>query len=333
MIRVHICILLALLCIAATRCGEPRKPSPSMFVFNGLCDASAAIGVDDRHFVVASDEDSKLRLYDVHAPGPPIQTFDLSGFLELDLNHPETDIEAAANLNGLVYWITSHGRNVDGKTRESRERLFATRIERTTKGFNLVPVGRPCKTLLEAMATEPRLRRLGLAAAAAKAPKAAGGLNIEGLAPTPDGSLLIGFRNPVPDRLALVIPLLNPGEVIAGGKPQFGDPVQVDLSGLGIRDMIWLKGGYFIIGGPTKGKPEGRVFKWDGVSKVATQVARAKRQQFNPEAFVVFNDVVGYRVMLLSDDGARRIDGCECKKLADETQRQFRAMWVDLWTD
>jgi hypothetical protein len=33
-----------------------------------------------------------------------------------------------------------------------------------------------------------------------------GGLNIEGLAATPDGQLLIGFRNPLSEGKALLLP-------------------------------------------------------------------------------------------------------------------------------
>ncbi|MCX8108771.1 MAG: DUF3616 domain-containing protein, partial [Verrucomicrobiae bacterium] len=214
----RVCLIFLLLMSA----GGPfaaEQAKPDFLVFNGLCDASAAVALDDKHFVVASDEDSKLRVYRLDSPRLPVQVFDMHAFLELDQEHPETDIEAAASLGGIVYWITSHGRNVEGKVRPSRERLFATRIVPSAAGYEIIPIGNACKNLLTSMKNDSRLDRLGLSMAATKAPKDAGGLNIEGLAATPDGKLLIGFRNPVPGKLALVVPLLNPTEVIAGGKP------------------------------------------------------------------------------------------------------------------
>lgn len=321
-------IAAALLFVDAANCAQRNRPE--YLVFTGLCDASAATAIDQHHFLVASDEDSRIRIYRNDAPGPPVQMFDLRGFLELDTQHPETDIEAAARVDDTVYWITSHGRNAEGKPRVSRERFFATRIVRNGEKLDLVPEGRPCKSLLAAMKTHPHLRKFDLSEAATKAPKDAGGLNIEGLASMPDGRLLIGFRNPVPDSLALIVPLLNPREVIAGAEPRLGDPIQVDLGGLGIRDMVWTDAGCFIIGGPTGGKPQGKVFLWDGVSSTAKQVARVRGQNFNPEAFVLFDSPGTSKALLLSDDGTRRLDGCPCKELKDEGRRQFRAAWVDL---
>jgi hypothetical protein len=56
------------------------------------------------------------------------------------------------------------------------------------------------------MDRDPRLRRFHLAAAAHRPAEAPDGLNIEGLAATPAGSLLIGFRNPLPGGRALARP-------------------------------------------------------------------------------------------------------------------------------
>jgi hypothetical protein len=50
-------------------------------------------------------------------------------------------------------------------------------------------------------------------------PKAKGGLNIEGLAATPDQELLIGFRNPIPEDKALVLVLTNPKDLLEKKMP------------------------------------------------------------------------------------------------------------------
>ena len=67
------------------------------------------------------------------------------------------------------------------------------------------------------------------------AAEAEGGFNIEGLASTPEGALLIGLRNPLRHGRALLVPLLNPDEVIEGGRARFGAPVELDLQQRGIR--------------------------------------------------------------------------------------------------
>ncbi|MDH7504016.1 MAG: hypothetical protein QHJ82_15070, partial [Verrucomicrobiota bacterium] len=100
-------VVATLLFVDNANCAQRSRQE--FLVFTGLCDASAATAIDQYHFLVASDEDSRIRIYRNDAPGPPVQVFDLRGFLELDTQHPETDIEAAARVDDTVYWITSHG--------------------------------------------------------------------------------------------------------------------------------------------------------------------------------------------------------------------------------
>nr|HRK64961.1 hypothetical protein [Terricaulis sp.] len=76
----------------------------------GCCDASAAAAIGDNFFVVASDEDSVLRVYSRAADGSPVATFNLRPHLNLGRSSAETDIEGAARLGDLVFWITSHAR-------------------------------------------------------------------------------------------------------------------------------------------------------------------------------------------------------------------------------
>ncbi len=48
--------------------------------YPGMCDASAAVAIDRTRFVVASDEDNILRIYDKDKPGPA-REIDLDDFL------------------------------------------------------------------------------------------------------------------------------------------------------------------------------------------------------------------------------------------------------------
>ena len=232
--------------------------------YHGMCDASAAVAIDSSRFAVASDEDSKIRIYSAKGEKLPLQIIDLTPFLELDPRHPETDIEGAARMGERIYWIGSHGRNRDGKLRLDRQRFFATTIKNSGSNVVLKLAGRPYKTLLQDLNKDPRFKLFNLPVAAQRAPKAAGGLNIEGLSATPENHLLIGFRNPIPGGKALLIPMLNPDEVIERKPARFGDAILLDLDGLGIRDMAYLDGQYLIIAGHPDGGGHSHLYFWRG---------------------------------------------------------------------
>ena len=184
--------------------------------------------------------------------------------------HPETDIEGAAVLGKTVYWITSHGRNKEGKWRTNRHRFFGMTVARDGDQVTAQPVGKPYVRLASDLVADPRLKVLRLAESLAAdrdedetlAPKDAG-LNIEALSAAADGkSLLIGFRNPRPEGMALIVPLLNPDAVLQkGAAPEFAEPVRLRLSrevqgqkiSLGIRSMEYSAGhqAYLIVAGRT----------------------------------------------------------------------------------
>ncbi len=189
------------------------------FVYRGMCDASAAAAIGPDLFVVANDERNQLKVYRRGAPAE-VDEIDLSDFLSTKVDK-ESDLEGAATIGERIYWISSHGRNKKGKFQERRHRFFATEL----RDGSLVPVGKPYTKLLDDMIAAPQLRQYGLAAASEKMPEETGAFNIEGLAATPDGGLLIGLRNPAP----LVIPLLNPAQVIQGAAAQLGEAVKLDL--------------------------------------------------------------------------------------------------------
>jgi hypothetical protein len=284
----------------------------------GMSDASAAVAVDGNRVLVASDEDNTLRLYRLDARGLPAQQFPWDVHLKLtDREHPEGDIEAVARAGDRLYWIASHGRNKNGKWRANRHRFFATDIEAGPTGVVLRPVGTPCADLMRQMLRDPKLGGLGLAEAvgidtaenAALAPKR-GGVNIEGLAATPDGkTLLIGFRNPCPNRKALIVPLLNADAVLERqAAPEFGEPILLDLDGLGVRDMTYSArlGAYLIVAGPSDETPRFRLFTWSGEAAAAPVAMEATGEldvlRLSPEAVVAYPG--SDSILLLSDDGA-----------------------------
>src|SRR5689334_17038771 len=218
---------LAVLTLPALRSAGAAQLSPAV-IYYGMCDASAAVALGTNFFVVANDEDNALRVYRRHPGALPAATVDLSRFLSVKGKSPETDIEGAAQVGNRIYWITSHGRNARGKDSPDRHRFFATDVIVSPDEVKLIPVGRPYTHLLLDFALDARLRRFGLIPASRVAPKEYGGLNIEGLTSMPDGALLLGFRNPIPAGKALLLPLLNPGGLLAGETARLGEAIELD---------------------------------------------------------------------------------------------------------
>lgn len=294
--------------------------------YAGMCDASAAVALNNELFAVANDEDNSLRIYHAAKGGLPVSSQDLSALLRVDRKKPETDLEAACWLGDHIYWISSHGRNRDGKFRSSRHRFFATRVEQKAGRIQLSPVGRVYVNLLSDLLRDPRLRPFGLDRASRLPPKAAGALNIEGLCATPDDTLLIGFRNPIPQKRALIVPLLNPAEVINGKTSRLGAPHLLDLGGRGIRDIVRWRDRYIIIAGAHDGSQNSRLFHWPGDSAPPREFPLTFKN-LNPEAIIVYPDN-SKALQLLSDDGTVLINGVGCKSLANSNLRRFRAAWV-----
>lgn len=304
--------------------------NPTAVTCRGMCDASAVVALGSEHFVVADDEDNLLRVYSRTHGGLPLHTFDLSSFLRVDPKSPEVDLEGAAPLGDRVYWISSHARNKDGKERVSRRRLFATTLSEVNGTFTIQPVGRPYLNLLTDLMQDPRLKPFNLATAARRAPKSKNALNIEGLCATPEGHLLIGFRNPIPAGKALIVRLLNPAEVIEGKSARLGGTLLLDLGGLGIRSLARSGDRYLIVAGAYDGRGQSLLFEWHGGADAPRPLPRAELAGLNPEAIEFLTENGVQRLLVVSDDGTRKIGGQDCKTLTDPNLKCFRALTIDL---
>jgi hypothetical protein len=318
-------------CLICAR-AENAPPSPRVSAvtdYAGSADASGAVSLGTNYFVVGDDEDDTLRIYRRHNGGAAVADAVLSGWPNLQIEgvkKPELDIEAAARLGDLVFWLGSHGNSKKGKIAPSRRQLFATTITETNGEFHIAPAGQPYRHLLEDFITDPRLQRFHLAEAAAKgrAPKDSEGFNLEGLCATPDGHLLVGFRNPIPQGRALLVPLLNPAAMLRGERARLGDPIQLDLQGRGIRDLLLVGNKYFIIagdyqGGKAKGALVSQLYQWDGQSTAPRHLVDFPR--LNPEAVIAYPDTGGTELQILSDDGE--------KPPLPPAQRKFRGVTVN----
>ena len=214
--------------------------------YEGCNCVTAAVAIGDGMFVAASSDDNVLRVYTTTGSAAPLTSFDLSDYLEVDPGLPST-IQGATRVGERVYWITSHGRDEDGKIRPARYRFFATTIKRRKGQITIEPVGKPTKTLIHKLVDRHTMRtlrldkatRLGQEMAAAERLKLAPsqeGIDIEALCASHNSEILIAFRNPRPVRVitgtphALVVPLDNAAEVIEKGEdPIFGEGMLWDL--------------------------------------------------------------------------------------------------------
>jgi hypothetical protein len=325
---------LALSCAAQPSSGSQpstvaatAKSAVADLVFVGMCDASGAVALDAHTFIVADDEDNVLRAYDVRRPGPPLWSVDLSSALGVlpkpNKAVPETDIEAGTRVGALAFWLTSHGRNSSGKAKPERLKLFATTLPKAGEAVTLA--GLPYQHLLDDLLAEPRLARFSLEQAAALAPKDKGGLNLEGMTARREGGVWIGFRNPIPDGAALLVPLLNPEQIIYGTRAELGEPRLLDLGGYGVRAISEHAGSYLILAGPYDASRGARLYAWDGRATV-TRRAEEALAGLNPEGF--FTPDSG-EVLALSDDGSLSVDGVECKRLHDASKKRYRARWLE----
>lgn len=314
----------------------PEKPSPELtpgpkvLEFQGACDASGAVPLDNWLFAVGDDEDNVLRIYDATRGGQPVLEHDVSESLQIERGKkrfPEADVEAATNLGSRSYWLTSHGLNSSGKREESRFLFFATELNRATHEMTLR--GTPYRSLLDDLLALESLRGFGLENAAKIPPKLPGGLNIEGMTSLNGGNgMLVGFRSPLSGNKAITITLLNPEEVIEGGRAEFGPPRLLDLQGQGIRSISSWRGEYLLIAGSPASGGVSRLFTWQGGDDEPVLVDDADFSGLNPEAFVTPED--RDEILILSDDGTRLIDGKECKKQKDPAKKRFRGIWVRL---
>jgi hypothetical protein len=367
---IFVVLAVALPAVLALSGSNAAQESQDAFVrYWGMCDASAGVALDNEQFVVADDETNHFFLFRQGQDRTPLQR------IKWDAGSPggdrptdgetEGDIEGAAQVKDLIFWITSHGRSRSGELRPSRHQFFAVRVAKEGDRFVFKKVGRTYRRLAVDMAADPQLQRIGLAESMKLdddkvkrlAPKREG-FNIEGLAAAPDGSLLIGLRNPRPEGKAVLIRMLNPMEVVTQeATARFDQPILLDFAGtlgrrgqdLGVRDLAYSqrRGDFLLIAGPHDGKQGFAIFSWTGDPNDAPQTlvgptsALDQARGFAPEALLLSPD--GSQMNLLSDDGSLKVavnspdecqpgtfnDGyCQTKDLRDPRRKSFRTMTV-----
>ena len=131
----------------------------------------------------------------------------------------------------------------------------------------------------------------------------------------------------MPEGLALLIPLLNPRDVVFDGvAPSLGEPLRLDLDGRGVRALEPLgEIGYLVVaGGPATAAD--RVYLWSGLPDEAPILVA--ELGLNVEGLALHPGEP--RLLLVSDDGTRLVRGVECKRTEDVADRGFRSLLLEL---
>jgi hypothetical protein len=340
-------------CLFVLGLGSAGAAPPEMLTFNAICDASAGVALDENRIIVGDDEQPWLSVYRL-AGGDSEGTLPLpQGPASADNGAPEADLEGATVFDDRIVWISSNGRNKNGKVRPERFRLFASHRLGADHREWQEDFSPSFGGLAEAIAvtTEESYKPLRKSVGNLQktdedlAPKKHG-FNVEGLSVSEDGRfLMIGLRNPQPGGNAVLVRVDNAEELLtAGTRPaELGPVVTLDLGGRGIRDIAWSPAhrAYVIAAGQADDDDAGpgfALFKWYGVGSPreirAFQSVLDAHPHFHPEAVIPLLErsadrlVPSKRVLVLSDDGTKPLPGGIACKEAGEQRKSFRAVIV-----
>jgi hypothetical protein len=98
-----------------------------------------------------------------------------------------------------------------------------------------------------------------------------------------------------------------------------GDPIRLDLRGLGIRDIARWREEFIIVAGDfrdrkAEGAQPSRLFRWSGKSADAPTSLVGDLGDLNPEGLVVYGEGAEARLQLLSDDGGETFRSAQIEK-------------------
>lgn len=254
---------LILLLIACQQPAPPPAPAPTPapslapglafrdpVTATGLCEPSAL--APDGAVLRALDDDRKKQVFSLSpGGGAASKARRRQGGEPYRLN----DAEAVAVAGEARWWVTSHSRNKRGERDETRERLV-----RTDRSGLVVEATHTLAGLREALST-PLCPDCAVPTGFEALPSKAGGLDIEGLAVSGDGALMVGLRGPLTvDGRALVIAL--PPEGL--DDTRVSGAWALDLGGRGIRSLERIPGEdtYILIAGPTARSGAFSLHRW-----------------------------------------------------------------------
>lgn len=326
-------------CVSAQQLSSAQTPRPIIHGSFKLPEISAAAITGNRLLVAADDPEKKHGYHMINCVAEPLSRLTAGNpiaatgdeqiyrvILRLlqgaDAGEPGAalfkDVEdMAVSPTGDVYLITSHSRNKSNEEVPERQQLLRVRLDSgSTNPSSAVTSSVPIIPMLPAELQEATKRRPGAGDA-----EGTPGLNIEGLAWSPENDLLIGLRSPLIESKAVVLRLKNVDTMFdhpadPAGTSSVTIEATLDLHGMGIRGMCYdeKEKGYWIIGGLSPDPEEVGIspdndwtlWFWDSNHQLRRRMEKNDLPQHmrlsNPEAVCVLPGNDADYVLLISDD-------------------------------
>jgi len=222
----------SLLTSPASNAAELRALGINMF--NGVYEPSAVQQLPDGKLLIAEDEPNHaFSIISIDKTGRFIEDEALDTRVITGFKRRLSDLEALARDDeGFIYALTSHSRTRKGNRSPDREHLMRFKIQ----DGNVLGLT-SYDNLTQVLETDHKLH--DLIRERTKAEVSFEEINIEGMAFDPvKKRLVLGFRDPEFNNMALVAFISNPKDVFErNAKPEFDEVAILDIDGGGIRSL------------------------------------------------------------------------------------------------
>ena len=222
----------SLLTSPASNTAELRALGINMF--NGVYEPSAVQQLPDGKLLIAEDEPNHaFSIISIDKTGRFIEDEALDTRVITGFKRRLSDLEALArDGEGFIYALTSHSRTRKGNRSPDREHLMRFKIQ----DGNVLGLT-SYDNLTQVLETDHKLH--DLISERTKAEVSFEEINIEGMAFDPvKKRLVLGFRDPEFNNMALVAFISNPKDVFErNAQPEFDEVAVLDIDGGGIRSL------------------------------------------------------------------------------------------------
>ena len=222
----------SLLMPPANNAAELRSLGINMF--NGVFEPSALQQLPDGKLLIAEDEPNHaFSIISIDKTGRFVEDEALNTRVITGFKRRLSDLEALARDDeGFIYALTSHSRTRKGNRSPDREHLMRFKIQ----DGNVLGLT-SYDNLTQVLETDHKLH--DLIRERTKAEVSFEEINIEGMAFDPvKKRLVLGFRDPEFNNMALVAFISNPKDVFErNAKPEFDEVAVIDIDGGGIRSL------------------------------------------------------------------------------------------------
>ena len=222
----------SLLMHPANNAAELRSLGINML--NGVFEPSAVQQLPDGKLLIAEDEPNHaFSIISIDKTGRFVEDEALDTRVITGFKRRLSDLEALARDDeGFIYALTSHSRTRKGNSSPDREHLMRFKIQ----DGNVLGLT-SYDNLMQVLETDHKLH--DLIRERTKAEVSFEEINIEGMAFDPvKKRLVLGFRDPEFNNMALVAFISNPKDVFErNAKPEFDEVAVIDIDGGGIRSL------------------------------------------------------------------------------------------------